>query len=92
MSKDQERIYVEHIAPALEWAIVEERERPDFIVREGQQQFGLELTEVFNGPSRKKGLNPEGSRSFGLVALAIDAILFGYAQSQGDQPMACGEK
>ena len=55
MSKDQERIYVEHIAPALEWAIVEERERPDFIVREGQQQFGLELIEAFNGPSRKKG-------------------------------------
>ena len=39
MNKDQERFYVEHIASALEWAIVEERERPDFIVREGQHSL-----------------------------------------------------
>ena len=55
MNKHQERFYMEHIASALEWAIVEERERPDFIVREGQHQFGLELTEVFKDPRRKKG-------------------------------------
>ena len=55
MKKDQERIYVEHIAPSLEWMIVEERESPDFVVHKGQQIFGLELVEVFNGPVRKNG-------------------------------------
>lgn len=55
MNKDQERFYVEQAASALEWLILEERESPDFVVREGRQGFGLELTEVFNGPIENRG-------------------------------------
>ena len=55
MNKDQERRYVEQVAPALGWVILKERESPDFIIGEGKQSFGLELTEVFNGPIHARG-------------------------------------
>ena len=46
---------MEQAAPGLGWEILEQRETPDFIVREGSRSFGLELTEVFNGTTGKKG-------------------------------------
>ena len=55
MNRYQERLFVEQAAPGLGWEILEQRESPDFIVREGLRSFGLELTEVFNGAKGKRG-------------------------------------
>ena len=57
MNKSQERFFVYRAARALgvRWDILEERESPDFLIRAGSQTFGLEVTEVFNGPTGKKG-------------------------------------
>ena len=81
MNKDQERFHMEQVASALEWVILEERESPDFIVCEGQQRFGLELTEVFNGAIDKKGARlKEGEAT---RQKTIDAYRRSYAELGG---------
>ena len=32
------------------WDVGPDREQPDFLVTEGAQQFGLEVSEIFAGP------------------------------------------
>lgn len=48
-SKIQERIYVESFLARLgrSHLIVEERESPDFLIAVGDEQFGLEVAQVF---------------------------------------------
>ncbi len=48
-SKVQERIYVEAFLANLDepHVIVEERESPDFLIAVGDEQFGLEVAQVF---------------------------------------------
>ncbi len=56
--KRSERIFVEKAAELLgkNWCINgPDRERPDFIVTEGEQQFGLEICEIFKGGQNKAG-------------------------------------
>ena len=57
MNKSQERFFVYQASRALgvRWDVLEERESPDFLIRERSQTFGLEITEVFNSPTGKKG-------------------------------------
>jgi len=52
-----ERYFVEEAAKFLDkkWSLGPDRERPDFIVTEGKQQFGLEVCEIFTGPQDKTG-------------------------------------
>ena len=55
-AKARERGYAEQCASLLklEW-VLEPRERPDFIVTEGERRFGLEVTYVFQDRSDKFG-------------------------------------
>ena len=55
MNKVQERIYVEKAADHLNlaWEIGQDREIPDFLISEGNHQFGLEVTEIFVGKEEK---------------------------------------
>ncbi|SOB95022.1 hypothetical protein [Thalassospira xiamenensis] len=55
--KKSERQFVESTAKILElnWKIIDEGEKPDFIVEHLGAKFGLEVTEIFNGPKTRKG-------------------------------------
>ena len=57
MNKHEERFYVERAAEMLNlsWSVGEDRESPDFIISEGDWQFGLEVSELFTGPVGRKG-------------------------------------
>ena len=57
MSKHEERYYAEKTAKTLKvlWKIERETESPDFIVTEGDKQFGLEVSELFTGSEGRKG-------------------------------------
>lgn len=52
-SKVEERIFVEGFLSRLGpgYAILEERESPDFLVSDGQERFGLEVAQVFRDQS-----------------------------------------
>lgn len=55
--KEGERFFVEKAAELLgkRWCLGLDRENPDFIVTEGEQQFGVEVCEIFTGPLSKAG-------------------------------------
>jgi hypothetical protein len=55
--KQQERFWAEQVARHLGtvWALDSEREAPDFVVTEGDVQFGLEVTELFKGQQGPNG-------------------------------------
>lgn len=55
--KRRERFFVEEAARLLgtTWILEEDRERPDFIITEGGQRFGLEVCEIFTGPQDHAG-------------------------------------
>jgi hypothetical protein len=57
LKKQDERFFVEEAARLLgkTWTLGPDRERPDFLVTEGTQKFGLEVSEVFAGPKRRAG-------------------------------------
>ena len=56
-AKRRERFFVEQAARLLgkTWNIGPDNECPDFIVSEGLHIFGLEVSEIFTGPQRKRG-------------------------------------
>jgi hypothetical protein len=55
IKKRIERYFVEKSANFFDkkWSLGPNRERPDFIVTEGKQQFRLEVCEIFTGPQDK---------------------------------------
>lgn len=55
--KVQERHFVEEAARRLDakWQIGPDREHPDFLVSDGNHQFGLEVCEIFTGTQGKAG-------------------------------------
>ncbi len=55
--KDRERFMVSEAAKSLgrTWILSVDREHPDFVVTEGTEQFGLELSDVFIGPQSSAG-------------------------------------
>ena len=57
MNKHQERFFIEETGKFLgkTWIIGPDRESPDFLVEEGPQIFGLEVSEVFTGPKSRSG-------------------------------------
>lgn len=65
MHKSDERFYVERAAEMLNalWTVGEDRESPDFIVTEGDHQFGLEVSELFIGHEGKKGADKKAKES-----------------------------
>ena len=65
LKKTRERFFGEQAAKCLgvAWTLGPDRERPDFIVNEGEQQFGLEICEIFTGPQRRAGSAMKESES-----------------------------
>lgn len=55
--KEGERFFTEKAAKALnkEWCLGPDRENPDFIVSEGEKQFGLEVVYIFAGQQDEHG-------------------------------------
>lgn len=55
--KNRERHFAEEAATRLGklWRIGADREHPDFVVTEGEQQFGLEVCEIFTGQEDRSG-------------------------------------
>lgn len=65
MNKSEERFYVERAAEMLDvlWTVGEDRECPDYVVTEGDHQFGLEVSELFIGHEGKKGADKKAKES-----------------------------
>lgn len=42
----------------ISWEILEQREKPDFIIKEGALTFGLEVREIFLNENKNKGGSP----------------------------------
>jgi hypothetical protein len=65
IQKQLERFFVEQAAKLLgkTWLLEEDRERPDFIVTEGDQRFGLEVSDLFIGPQDHSGSSMKRSES-----------------------------
>ncbi len=74
MRKQHERFFVEEAAKLLgkTWSLGPDRERPDFLVIEGTQKFGLEVSEVFTGPQSRAGSKMKEKES--KTQKAIDAL------------------
>lgn len=74
MNKERERFLVEETAKRLEktWSLGPDRECPDFLVTEGMQKFGLEVSQIFAGPQRRAGAKMKENES--IVQKAIDAL------------------
>ena len=55
--KDRERFMASEAAKSLErtWILSDDREHPDFVVTEGAEEFGLELSDIFIGPHSSAG-------------------------------------
>jgi hypothetical protein len=55
--KKRERFFAEEAANHLgrAWHIGPDRQHPDFVVTEGDQQFGLEICEIFTGEHDETG-------------------------------------
>lgn len=76
MKKEHERFLVEEAVKLLDktWSLGPDRERPDFLVTEGTQKFGLEVSEVFMGPQSRAGAamkKKESKTQKGIDALRI---------------------
>ena len=63
--KEGERFFVEEAAKLLgkEWRLGPNRENPDFIVTEGAEQFGLEVSDIFTGPQDEHGSHMKRAES-----------------------------
>jgi len=84
--KEGERFFVEKAAELLgkSWCLGPDRENPDFIVTEGEQQFGLEVCEIFTGPQSKAGSHMKRKES--ETQRAVNALRHKY-ESKGDIPL-----
>ncbi|MCZ6759808.1 MAG: hypothetical protein O7D29_05445 [Gemmatimonadetes bacterium] len=80
MNKEHERFFVEEAAKRLgtTWSLSPDRERPDFLVTEGTQNFGLEVSEVFMGPQGPAGAAMKKREN--ETQKAVDALRFEYEE------------
>ena len=80
MKKEHERVFVEETAKRLgtTWSLSRDRERPDFLVTEGTQKFGLEVSEVFIGPQSPAGAAKKEKES--KTQKAVDALRSEYEE------------
>lgn len=79
----RERFYVEEAARLLgkEWQLGPCREKPDFIVTDREEQFGLEVVGVFAGPQNRSGSRMKKVES--ETQKAVDALRRKYEASGG---------
>jgi hypothetical protein len=64
--KARERFMALEAAKSLgkAWTFSDEREHPDFIVTDGVEQFGLEVSEIFIGPRGNAGSTMKQQESY----------------------------
>lgn len=82
--KNRESLFVEKAAELLgkKWCLSgPDRESPDFIVTEGEHQFGLEVCEVFKGPQSKDGSLRKKKEA--KTQQAVNALRRKYEQNGG---------
>ena len=81
MNKEHERFFVEEAAKNLgqDWSLSPDRESPDFLVTEGTQKFGLEVSEVFMGPEGSGGAAMKEKES--KTQKALDALRIKYEET-----------
>lgn len=74
MKKQHERFLVEEAAKLMgkTWTLGPDREGPDFLVTEGKQKFGLEVSEVFTGQKIRTGSKMKKKES--KTRKTIDAL------------------
>jgi hypothetical protein len=84
--KRTERFFVERAAELLgkSWYLGPDRESPDFIVTEGEQQFGLEVCDIFTGAQVEAGSCMKRKES--ETQRAVNAIRRKY-ESKRDIPL-----
>ena len=65
LKKNFERFFAEEAARHVgkNWALSADRERPDFIRDRRRHKFGLEVTEIFTGPSGRAGSSMKRAES-----------------------------
>jgi hypothetical protein len=82
-----ERFFAEEAAKFLgkEWCLGPDRENPDFIVTEGERQFGLEVTYLFAGPQDEHGSHRKMAES--NTQKAVNAFEAEY-EKKDDTPLA----
>jgi hypothetical protein len=78
LKKKRERFFAEEAARLLgkTWKLANDREHPDFVVAEGGQQFGLEVTEIFMGPQGRSGSTLKAQES--ITQRSVSAIQRSY--------------
>lgn len=81
--KASERFFVEKAAELLgkTWCLGPDRENPDYIVSEGEQQFGLEVCEIFTGAQSTAGSHMKRTES--KTQRAVNAIRQKYESKEG---------
>jgi hypothetical protein len=86
LKKKRERFFAEEAARLLgkTWNLANDREHPDFVVAEGERQFGLEVTEIFIGPQGHKGSALKAQES--IAKRSVSAIQRAY-ESIADVPL-----
>ena len=72
--KKRERFFVKAAAKLMNktWSLGPDREHPDFLVTEGAQQFGLEVSEIFTGRQDRAGSAMKEKES--KAQRAVDAL------------------
>ena len=80
MTKEQERFFAEEAAKRLgtTWSLSPDRESPDFLVTEGTQKFGLEVSGVFMGPQGPAGSAMKEKES--ITQKAVDTLRIKYEE------------
>jgi hypothetical protein len=78
LKKKRERFFVEEAAKLMgkTWSLGPDREHPDFLVTEGAQQFGLEVSEIFTGRQGRTGSAMKEIES--KTQRAVDALRHEY--------------
>jgi hypothetical protein len=87
IQKDRERFFTEQAARPLGkiWIFNEDGEHPDFFVTEGDQQFRLEVCEVFMGPQSHAGSAMKKNES--TTQRRVDDLRLEYKEAIADIPL-----
>jgi hypothetical protein len=82
--KNRERHYVEFCARCIgeTWTVVDEGEAPDFVLSDGKDTFGLEVTRAFTDSAQGRR-GSEVRRREGMAQKSLDRIRRAYLERTG---------
>ena len=86
--KEMERFFVQETSRRLgiDWSLSDDRENPDFIVFDGENRFGLEVSQIFNGLNDEKAGSLQRFRE-GETSTALEAIRRRYERDHQGPPL-----